>query len=111
MAAPDATPEAVLALAEELWADSASPGAAPTDAHHEQARVILASSWLAQRDARVRAEALREAADPILLDHATCSCGLRVLDHDIGGCRTIAADALAEWLRERADRIERGESR
>lgn len=56
------------------------------------ADAILASDWLAQRDRRVRAEVLREAAESA----------------DDRWCDEVV-DEVSGWLREHADRIERGE--
>lgn len=97
----DPTTDDVTALAEELWADSASPGAAPTDAHHEQARVVLASSWLAERDARVRADGVRAFGDTL---------GVNVGDEDDEwwrGYRQGQREAL-HAAQKHADAIERG---
>lgn len=45
-------------------------------------------------------ERLARVANPVSLDHAACSCGLRVLDHDVAGepCGESSAQALATWL-------------
>lgn len=67
-----------------------------TEGHQRIADDTLASDWLAQRDRRVRAEALREAAD--------CLPGEDRLPD-----RPTVRIAVKRWLRERADRIERGE--
>lgn len=56
---------------------------------------VLASSWLAERDARVRAEALREAAGEHLSEFGAWDAQE---SHRPGG--------VADWLRARADRIE-----
>lgn len=70
------------ALAEEIWATSASPGAAPTDMDRNIADAVLASDWIRSHDAtltaKARAEALREAAD-LPKSHALrcASCGGR----------------------------------
>ena len=60
---------------------------------HAAMDAALASDWLAQRDRRVAAEALREAA-------------MAVGDY---WCDPAVSDEVIDWLRERADRIERGE--
>jgi hypothetical protein len=65
----------VEALAEDLWADSALPGASPTDAHRDLARAVLASDWLAQRVARAVAEARAERRAEALRDHRCKPCG------------------------------------
>ena len=60
---------------------------------HEMAERILASDWLAAREAAARAEALREAADAVQEEcrsrREPCFCG------------------SANWLRDRADSIAR----
>ncbi|WP_334152994.1 hypothetical protein [Microbacterium sp.] len=60
------------------------------------ASVLLKSQWIADHDAKVRAEALREAAAG-LPEAAGTNCG--------ASCHE--ADRIS--LRDRADRIERGE--
>ena len=60
----------------------------------ELAACILASPWLARRDARIRAEALRETAD-------TWRGGQTHRPVD------APADGIERWLRGLADRIER----
>lgn len=80
-------------LAEELWANSASPGAAPTDAHRSLARAVLASDWLAERERGAAAQALREAAHAIERQESVCT-----VQHS---CHL--ADRIT--LRERADSL------
>lgn len=99
--------EDVEALAESLWmcerAASDWPGNYPKrwdseplwQVYHRTAELVLASSWLAQHDARTRAQALREAAENYPW-------------RDAGG-RTDVPGGARHWLRARADRIGRGE--
>ena len=80
------------ALAVIVWTTSrADEGTISGIGADHVAAAILASEWLAQRDARVRAEALREAAD--------------ASDQKVLGSPFSLA-SLGPWLRERADRIE-----
>lgn len=78
------------------------------------ADAILASDWLAQRDRRVRAEALREAAGEAQCVKRLHEAGANSNGTTLGvqwAHQQRAAD-LAEveaWLCVRADRIERGE--
>ncbi len=48
-------------LAEELWANSASPGAAPTDTERDLAHAILASDWLANQRSAAREQGRAES--------------------------------------------------
>ncbi|QSR25537.1 hypothetical protein CFH99_07865 [Nocardioides aromaticivorans] len=59
------------------------------------ADLILASDWLAERDRRTAATALREAAE-------------QASDPENAYVQTTNG-YVARWLRDRADRIERGE--
>lgn len=67
------------------------------------AGAVLASDWLAQRDLRVRAEALREAADEVTEDGGAWD--VLALYVDEAG-HPYALEGIRRWLRERADRIE-----
>ena len=96
MTVPDATPEDARALATlvagamaDAWDDGTEYATLPDVAP----QWILTSDWLAQRDARIRAEALEWAADhmPAFHDRATPEW---------------AITAACRWLRDRADRIE-----
>lgn len=60
------------------------------------ADVILASDWLAEYVASKQAEALREAAEWIVLTTAQVGCD---------SCAVRAEGAASVWLRDRADRI------
>lgn len=65
----------------------------------ELAAELLASDWLADRDRRTAATAVREAAD----EQERLAHGPRAL-----GSKSVAFKRLlfASWLRDRADRIE-----
>ncbi len=100
VAHPDPTPEPnagdVETLAEELWANSASPGAAPTDTERDLAHAILASDWLAnQRSAAREPDAVtfmgRPVRSPEVVEFTEAVCWLNDdciagLDHE-GRCR------------------------
>lgn len=81
MTAPDATPEDQTALANEIRFTIRLGLIQPDSMAHS----ILASSWLAQRDARIKAEALRSVAEDFEIEDD---------------------EATAHSLREWADRFE-----
>lgn len=56
------------ALAELIWGEAPATSSISTDGALVHARRILASDWLRDRDAALRAEALREAADDFATD-------------------------------------------
>lgn len=70
----------------------------PDMALDDIADAILASDWLAERDRRTAATAVREAAEQARSDCDAAG------DDDPCSCRFVAG-----WLDTRADRIERGE--
>jgi hypothetical protein len=76
---------------------------APRMAIDDVADAVLASDWLAQRDRRVRADALREAADNSTEDGGAWDV-LALYVSEAG--HPYALDGIHRWLRERADRIE-----
>lgn len=65
------------------------------------ADAILASDWLAERDRRTAAKTLREAADIGPINFA--------MTHEAPKWRGYNHLVTTRWLRDRADRIERGE--
>jgi hypothetical protein len=97
----------VTALARHLYddagfhaADSWATETSIRRGHYEAlAEAVVRSPWLAQRDARIRAEALRDAAD----DASRIHCGYPTNPH----ARSV--NAIGRWLRARADHIEAGE--
>lgn len=70
------------------------------------ARDLLASHWIVQHDAHIRAEVLRDAADEWTqgewANHLVTAA-------DPAQIRIGSANRFGEWLRARAGRIEAGE--
>lgn len=95
----DPTTDDVTALARLIWHTSrADESTISATGANIVAAAVLASSWLAERDARVQAEALRGAANeygPAQITYMGSADGY-----------------VKVWLKHRADRIERrrGES-
>lgn len=58
--------------------------------------------WLAAHDARVKAEALRDAADEFARGAWVAQWGADQVDDDIS-----AVDSTGRWFRQRADTIEK----
>jgi hypothetical protein len=101
---PDPTTDDVEALADALSLTSLSDALQADFQLVRGARELLASSWLAERDARVRAEAVRAFG---------ATLGVNVGDEDDEwwrGYRQGQREAL-HAARKHADAIERGESR
>lgn len=98
----------VEALARELctWHDTA---VVPCWHCKAEARHVLDSDWLAARDAKVRAEALREAADEIEQELVCCDAFEK---RDVRTSHHICywGGAATTLVRDRAERIEGGAS-